>query len=348
MVPTDMNAPTTTSSYVRSVAADTKSLRECLDAGQSATGAISALVERARGGLAELGTEPDELGQVAARLAVAGALLAADHATMPGAEPGARAELVASANELTETGRALEEAARATAFGFAPNVPVSPTAEAAADQLRKQAGDTLEAMVEEIAGLLRLVSDKLSRHSVKDALSAVGGEPRLGEWASEATAVAKRLIEWVLGRLVRLLPAGHLDELKKKVSDLLAATDLRGVVAVALGVPETSKRIEGWLSASGLDPACLDDGTAELMKLEHRYARQMRWAHHSITAILSLSVVGLVAPAVAVPQAALVVPMLLLTVTCVALGLSFEYAGSAHWPVVGVGGIVRTACEVRP
>lgn len=344
----DMTAPATTSSYLRSVAAGAKSLRECLDAGQPATGAISALVERARGGLAEPGTEPDGLDQVVARLAVAGALLAADRATTPGAEPDARAELAAAANELTETGRALEDAARATASGFAPNVPVSPTAEAAADQLRQQAGDTLEVMVEETAGLLRLVSDKLSRHSVPDALSAVGGDPRLGAWAGEAAAVAKRLIEWVLGRLVRLLPAGHLDELKKKVRDLLAATDLRGVVAVALGVPETSKRIEGWLAAPGLDPAGLDGGTAELMKLAHRYTLQMRWVHHSITAILSLSVAGLVAPAVAVPHAALVVPILLLTVSCVALGLSLAYADSGYWPFEGVGRIVQTACEARP
>ncbi len=279
---------------------------------------------------------------------MAGTLLAADRATMPGAKPGARAELAASAHELTETSRALEEAAQATASGFAPNVPVSPTAGAAADQLRQQAGDTLEAILEETARFLRRVSDNLSRHTVPDALSAVGGEPRLGQWAGEAAAVANRLIELVLGRLVRLLQASHLDELKEKVSDLLAATDLRGVVAVVLGVPETSKRIEGWLSAPGLDLACLDGGTAELMKLEHRYARQMRWAHHSITAILSLSVAGLVAPAVAVPQAALVVPVLLLTVTCAALGLSLEYAGSGHWPIEGVGRIVRTACEVRP
>ena len=323
-------------------------MRECLDAGQPTTGAISTLVERARGGLAELGTEPDELGQAVARLAVAGALLAADRATVPGAEPGARAELAAASNELTETGRALEEAARTTASGFAPNVPASPTVEAAADQLRRQAGNTLEVMVAETAGLLCLVSDKLSRHSIPAALNTVGGEPRLGEWAGEAAAVAKGLIEWVLRRLVRLLPAGHLDELKNKVSDLLAATDLRGVVAVALGVPETSKRIEGWLSALGLDSGCLDSGTADLMKLEHRYTRQMRWAHHSIIAILSLSAAGLVAPAVAVPQAALVVPILLLTVTCVALGLSVEYAGSGHWPFEGVGRIVQTACEVRP
>lgn len=348
MVPANMTAPATTSSYVRSVAAGAKSLRECLDAGQPATEAISALVERARGGLAELGSEPDELGQAVARLAVAGTLLAADRAAMPGAQSGARAELAASANELMEAGRTLEVAARAMASGFAPNVPVSPTAEAAADQMRQQAGSTLEAILEETARLLRRVSANLSRHSVPDALSAVGGEPRLGQWAGEAAAVAKRLIEWVLGRLVRLLPTGHLDELKKKVSDLLGATDLRGVVAVALGVPETSKRIEGWLSAPGLDLPSLDGGTAELMKLEHRYTRQMRWAHHSITAILSLSVAGLVAPAVAVPQAALVIPILLLTVTCVAVGLSLEYAGSGRWPVEGVGRIVRTACEVRP
>jgi len=162
-------------------------------------------------------------------------------------------------------------------------VPVSPTAEVAADQLRQQAGDTLEAILEETARLLRRVSDNLSRHSVPDALSAVGGEPRLGQWAGEAAAVAKGLIEWVLGRLVRLLPAGHLDELKKKVSDLLTATDLHDVVAVALGVRETSKRIEGWLSAPGLDLADLDGGTADLMKLEHRYTRQMCWAHRGRT-----------------------------------------------------------------
>ncbi len=50
MVSADMTAPATTSSYMRSVAAGAKSLRECLDAGQPATEAISALVERARGG----------------------------------------------------------------------------------------------------------------------------------------------------------------------------------------------------------------------------------------------------------------------------------------------------------
>ena len=348
MVPASMFAPVTTSSYVRSVAAGTKSLRECLDAGQPPAGAISALVGRARGGLGEIGTGPDELDQAVARLAVAGTLLAADRATMPGAAPAARAELAAAADKLTETGRALEEAARATASGFAPDVPVSATAEAAAGQLQQQAGNTLEVMVEETAGLLRLVFDKLSRHSVPDALSAVGGEPRLGAWAGEAAAVAKALIERVLRGLTKLIPPGHLDNLKKKVGDLLDAADLHGVVAVALSVSETSERIKGWLSAPDLDPACLDGGTAELMKLEHRYIQQIRWARHSVTAILLLSVAGLAAPPVAVPQAALVVPVLLLTVSCVALGLSLQYASSGHWPVQGVGWIVQTACGVRP
>lgn len=340
----------TTTSYVRSVAVQAGFLLDGLTAGREPATAVRTLMTRADWGAENLEAEPDdEFGQAAVRLGVVSTLLAADQATGTGAAPAQRDVLAQSVGRLTGLQRELEDASRFDAAGFAPVVPPSATVGAAVAQLREWAHTTIDVVVGEIAGLFQCLLDSISRHTAKDALGAVGGEVKLADWAGELAALVKKLIEWVLRKLARWLPAGRLGGLRDKVDAVLGGDgSLRGTVEAVFGVAVMREEVDRCLAVPGLRIADLDEGTAEMMRLKHSYTRQMSWARLAVGAIAPLTVVGLVTTGLAAPSVLIVAPVLQLTVVCAATALSLGYLAGEHGLVHGVGFTVKTACGMHP
>lgn len=229
------------------------------------------------------------------------------------------------------------------AAGFGPSVPPSPNAAAAADRLRRQADDTLKAVLDQATGIVESILNMVTaqpKQLVENALSAVGVKMDLGEWLGELAALARHLVEWVLARLSRLLPQGQLERTRKRVKELMDAPDLKNAVAAVLGVNDVKKAVGRFLAKPGLDRDSLDHGTGQLATLAGRYVSAMRWVRISLVVIPGLSVAG------AVPYAPLLVPLLLLTVMCAMTVLSIGYVDSGHGLglVQGVQHVVAHAC----
>ena len=344
-----MGVNSSTASYVNSVASGADSLLQRL--GTPGAGQAAVILERrARHGLDEFGPvseagvpDLEELSQAMARLAVAGTLLAADRATQSGAEAEAHTAFAASITQLSATGNELEVLATPPAAGFGPSVPPSPNAAAAADRLRRQADDTLKAVLDQATGIVESILNMVTaqpKQLVENALSAVGVKMDLGEWLGELAALARHLVEWVLARLSRLLPQGQLERTRKRVKELMDAPDLKNAVAAVLGVDDVKKAVGRFLAKPGLDRDSLDHGTGQLATLAGRYVSAMRWVRISLVVIPGLSVAG------AVPYAPLLVPLLLLTVMCAMTVLSIGYVDSGHGLglVQGVQHVVAHAC----
>ena len=366
-MPTDLAAV----SYISSVAAEARWLLERLGTpGADPSQAVDSLESYARPGLYDLIGGPDRFGptvetahlrwldldalsQGAARLEVAGALFAADHASEPGAGPEARQRLAAAVERLTDTGRMLEALDTRSAVGFASTVIASPSVEAATDRLRTEADVTLNALVARAGALVRLVSGQLTGRSpqaIRNAVSAVGTKVDLGERLGKLGSLALRLVERVLEDLSSsFLPGRLLGRTREKIRDLMDASamaDLTAIVAAVLGVPAVRRAIQASLAKASLDRERLDQGVAGLQQLRGRYDHVMDWAEGLVIAFAASA--PLLAWLNAIPQLALAVPLVFVAALGTVVVISADYVDSGHGLglIHGVGHVVTSACGV--
>jgi hypothetical protein len=252
---------------------------------------------------------------------------------------------------------------------FAPVMPRSSTPVAATRALRSEAERALGAMAARAASVVHSALSTAAGCTpgqIGDAIAGLGTlgagfqvqERRLEDRLRRLAALALRLVEHVLERLSRFLPACHLGEVRRRVRDLADSAG-RGdpaVTALALDIPNARHEIDSRLARLDamalalnamppVDVALLDQGTADLVALARRFDALMAKTEGVLTAVVAVGQLLASMPLVMeVRPVVLASAALAVTAAVVMTGRDYVDSGSVLGLVRGVRHVVATAC----